>query len=442
MQRAAAAATRRVSKAHLCGWLGREPQADRLGVPRLRARALLAFACMISILAFAEPASAGEGAGSSAAPSAGAPPTGATIEASAELSTYADTDNVTVVAPNARAGMRDDAEGWAFGARYLVDVVSAASVDIVSTASSRWREVRHAVSIDGAYGPGDLRGAGSASVSVEPDYLSISGGLSPSWKLDDDHVTLAVSYALGHDTIGRAGTPFSVFHRTLVRHQMAAGAAFVLSPSSVLWLGADVIVERGDQSKPYRYVPMFDAQVAPQIPAGAHVALVNALRRDERPLEQLPTERERYAATGRWLHRSSWATLRIEERLYMDSWGQLATTTEGRYAMDLSERTTLSPDVRLHLQNGASFWQRAPTVTETDGAVVIPRLRTGDRELGPLAILTVGMDLRVALTQRLAAVRTAFVVRAAGMHTSFIDALFISQRQAIFTALAFEGAFQ
>ena len=326
---------------------------------------------------------AGEG-GSSAAPGeAAAPPAGAVIEGSAELSTYADTDNVTVVTPTARAGMRDDAEGWRVGARYLVDVVSAASVDIVSTASSRWREVRHAVSVDGEYGPGDLRGAGSASVSVEPDYLSISGGLSPSWKLDDDHVTLAVSYALGHDTIGRAGTPFSVFHRTLVRHQMAAGASS-LGPSSILWLGADAIIERGDQSKPYRYVPMFDAQVAPQIPHGADVGLVNALRRDERPLEQLPTERERYAVTGRWLHRSSWATLRLEERLYVDSWGQLATTTEGRYAMDLSERTTLSPDVRVHVQSAASFWRRVPVVSENAGVVVIPSLRTGDRELGPI----------------------------------------------------------
>jgi hypothetical protein len=163
-----------------------------------------------------------------------ADPSGATIEGSAELSTYADTDNVSVLTPTVRAGIRDDTSGYRLGARYLVDVVSAASVDIVSTASPRWSEVRHAVGVDGEYGPGDLRGAGSASISVEPDYLSVSGGVRPSWRIDDDHVTLALGYAVGHDTIGRADTPFSVFHRTLVRHQLSAGASFVLGPASVL----------------------------------------------------------------------------------------------------------------------------------------------------------------------------------------------------------------
>lgn len=412
---------------------------------RPRVVALLA---LFAWVAAGSPAYAGDGApsppappGAAAPPSAPAP-TGATVEGSAELSTYADTDNVTVVTPTARAGVRDDAEGWRIGARYLVDVVSAASVDIVSTASSRWSEVRHVAGVDGEYGPGDLRGAASASVSVEPDYLSLSGGLSPSWKIDDDHVTLALSYAVGHDTIGRAGTPFSVFHRTLVRHQMAAGASFVLGPSAILWLGADAVVERGDQSKPYRYVPMFDAATAERVPRGAHVALVNALRRDERPLEQLPTSRDRFAVTGRWLHRSSWATLRLEERLYTDSWGQLATTTEGRYAMDLSDRTTLAPDLRVHVQSAAGFWRRVPTVSDTPAGPVIPSLRTGDRELGPLVTVTAGADLRVALGQRIAATRIALVFRLAAIHTSFLDALFISQRQAIFSAVGFDGAFQ
>ncbi|MBX3205699.1 MAG: DUF3570 domain-containing protein [Labilithrix sp.] len=404
--------------------------------------ALAAFA----LAAAGRPALAGEsdraGAAGTGGASPAAPPAGATLEGSAELSTYADTDNVTVITPTARAGMRDDPEGWRLGARYLVDVVSAASVDIVSTASSRWREVRHVAGVDGEYGPGDLRGAASASVSVEPDYLSLSGGLSPSWKIDDDHVTLAVAYALGHDTIGRADTPFSVFHRTLVRHQMAAGASFVLSPSSILWLGGDAVLERGDQSKPYRYVPMFDAATTERVPRGAHVALVNALRRDERPLEQLPTARDRYAVTGRWLHRSSWATLRLEERLYTDTWGQLATTTEGRYAMDLSERLTLAPDVRLHVQSAAGFWRRVPTVSETAAGVVIPTLRTGDRELGPLATVTVGADVRLALGPRVAATRMALVFRLAGIHTSFLDALFITSRSAVFSAVGFEGAFQ
>src|SRR5262245_55086640 len=84
-------------------------------------------ACAVAMCVVeASPAFAGEAAKSEA----GEALSGATIETSAELSTYADTDNVTVVTPTARVGLRDDADGWRIGGRYLVDVVSAASVDI------------------------------------------------------------------------------------------------------------------------------------------------------------------------------------------------------------------------------------------------------------------------------------------------------------------------
>ena len=46
--------------------------------------------------------------------------------------------------------------GWSVGGQYLVDIVSAASVDIVSTASRHWKEVRHAGALDAAYEPGTL----------------------------------------------------------------------------------------------------------------------------------------------------------------------------------------------------------------------------------------------------------------------------------------------
>lgn len=364
-----------------------------------------------------------------------------TVETSAELSTYADSDNTTVVTPTARLGVRDDTAGYRVGGRYLVDVVSTASVDIVATASRRWTEVRHAGSVDGQYGPGDFKIGGSGSVSVEPDYLSLSAGVQPSLSVDEDHVTLVAGYSFGHDTIGRAGTPFDVFHRTLMRHGLSAGATFVLSPSALFGVGADVILERGDQSKPYRWVPMFDASVAPTVPVGASVDRVNALRRSERPLEKLPLSRERYALTGRFLHRSSWATLRAEERVYVDSWGQPASTTDLRWAMDVSPRITLAPSLRFHVQGAASFWERAYAVGGTEARPVLPNIRTGDRELGPLWAGTLGLDVRFALTSLQALSRLALVMRVAGIHTTFLDALFIENRNAIFSALAFEGQF-
>jgi len=73
-----------------------------------------------------------------------------TTRASTEVSGYADTDHVLVLSPSIAANISDPLAGWSIGGHYLVDVVSAASVDIVSTASSRWLEYRNAGAADGS----------------------------------------------------------------------------------------------------------------------------------------------------------------------------------------------------------------------------------------------------------------------------------------------------
>src|SRR5262249_21480816 len=66
-----------------------------------------------------------------------------------ELSGYHDSDHVDVVTPALSANIESPTGGWGVGATFLVDVVTAASVDIVATASPRWSEVRYAPGISG-----------------------------------------------------------------------------------------------------------------------------------------------------------------------------------------------------------------------------------------------------------------------------------------------------
>src|SRR5262245_55118368 len=70
----------------------------------------------------------------------------AIVSSQAELSSYTDTDHVSVLSPALGVAARSPTPAWSLGVRYLVDAVSAASVDIVATASRRWSEVRHQVS--------------------------------------------------------------------------------------------------------------------------------------------------------------------------------------------------------------------------------------------------------------------------------------------------------
>jgi hypothetical protein len=365
-----------------------------------------------------------------------------TITQSGELAVYTDSDHVNVFTPAAKLGLSNQAAGWSVNARYAADIVSAASVDIVATASRPFHEVRHGVSADGQLRHGDLGFGADAALSVEPDYLSISGGARGTLALAQAGALLALGYTFAHDTAGRTGTPFRVFHQDVARHALTAGASIVLDRSSLLWLGLDVFVELGDSSKPYRYVPMFDAADAKRLPNGASVEQVNQLRLPERPREQLPAARDRYAVTLRYTRRASSLSLRAEERVYLDDWSMLASTTDLRCALDLSRALELALSVRLHAQSGTSFWQRAYVASENAGGIVLPSLRTGDRELGPLWTATVGADLRYGLGAAYGSYEQALVLRVAMMRTRFLDALFIEERLALLASLSISGWFR
>src|SRR5262249_15595436 len=148
----------------------------------------------------------------------------------------------------------------------LVDVVSAASVDIVSTASRRWREVRQEGDFDGNVKFGDFGVGASGSVSVEPDYVAWAAGGTLSYDFAPKNVTVLGGYAFGHDTIGRSGTSFDVFSRVVVTHTANLALTVVVNKDTLLSFVSDVIFQEGDSSKPYRYIPMFTASAAAKIP--------------------------------------------------------------------------------------------------------------------------------------------------------------------------------
>lgn len=350
-----------------------------------------------------------------------------------ELSAYSDSDHVDVLTPSISGEAQDDTAGWSARGQYLVDAVSAASVDVVSTASRHWTEVRHAGSAEGALKHHDLGITGAGSFSTEPDYLAWAAGGSVSLDLDQKNFVLVGGYGYGHDTIGRSGTPFSVFSRSLMRNALNASLTIVVNPSTLAVIGGDVIFERGDQSKPYRYVPLFAPDVAPGVPRAASLSVVNTLRLPERPLEQLPLARDRYALWGRYLHRFSTSTLRLEERLYTDSWNLHASTTDVRFLVDRGDRWHWRSHVRFHAQSAVSFWSRAYTLTDAG----VPGLRTGDRELGPLWSATGGGGLR----WRGGSPRPAAWTIGGDVDliwTSFLDDLYVDSRLAGILTLSWE----
>lgn len=369
------------------------------------------------------------------------------IRVAGDLSGYSDTNSVAVYTPAINASLVSPTAGWNVGGNFLVDAVSAASPDLVSSASPPFEEFRYAGGLTGGYKPGLYGGQASVSFSSSPDYVSYTAGGRLTADLNDKLITPTIGYSYSRDEIGRG--PHNFLHDfnplkgLLHTHEIEAGVTFVMSPTSVLLIGGTVAIERGDQSQPYRYVPMFDPDlVAPFVPNGATVDLVNRTRLPVRPLEQLPTERDRYAAGARFNKRLGNATLRLEERLYIDSWGLKASSTDGRYMVDLSRHLRVWPHARLHAQSGTNFYQLAySAILDPNGEIILPTYRTGDRELSPLFTATAGGGVRLGLGEPEGNVKYGITFVGDVMYTRYLKALYVTTRTAVYGAVGFDVEF-
>jgi hypothetical protein len=356
------------------------------------------------------------------------------VRAASDFAAYADSDHVFVLTPSLSATIAKPTAGWSVGGQYLVDAVSAASVDIVSTASRNWREIRQAGGLDASYKPGAFGLAAHGALSVEPDYVGWSAGAVASQDLLDQNVTLSLGLSHGHDVAGRSGTPFSVFSRTLDRENVKAGVTLVLDAATLATFMLDASLEHGDPSKPYRYVPLFAPGVA--VPRGASIDQVNELRASARPLEQLPLQRDRFAIAAGLAHRFEASTLRVDERLYADTWALLATTTDARYLIDCGRSVELGPHLRLHAQTAVNFWQRGFVLQP---GFDVPALRTGDRELGPLVAATLGMSVRFRLGPAGDRDQWRLGLDINVAETRYLDDIYLTHRLSAYSALSLEA---
>ena len=362
-----------------------------------------------------------------------------TVRVRSEFSGYHDSMNVDVLSPSVAASAEDVTGGWGIGASMLVDMVTAASVDIVATASPRWREVRYVPGLNGHRRFGDVDVGLSAGLSREPDYLSADVGVRASMDFLQKTVTPTVAYSFSHDVNAKAETPWDVYSKPIDRHALNLDLGLVLTKATFASLTSTMVFESGDTSKPYRHIPLFDERIAPLIRPGETIDSVNLFRLPERPLEQLPLGRKRFAIAGQVAHRFASSTIRGSQRLYTDTWGLNATTTDLRYLLDLTGHIRIWPHARFHAQTGTSFYKLAYTASaNADGSISLPVYRTGDRELGPLWAGTFGGGLRYDFGSQ-----HAYGIALSGdvVYTRFTQTLFALDRWGYFGALNLEAVF-
>lgn len=313
-------------------------------------------------------------------------------QVSADTLLYTDDDNVDVVSPQVAAHRELDEHGGTATARVVIDYISAASVDVVSQASTRFEEIRSEVDASASlYMFGMLPSLGFR-YSHEPDYESYGGRVGAERRIGSADTTLAAGYGLTIDSIGMSGTPRSVFGERLTIHSGDVGVTQVLGRRTLVRLLYSFTAQTGYMEKPYRFVPLFDeAGLAAAAAAGVELGLstFDAYRLPTKPTESVPDERYRHAVGVRLMHYvpALASSLRLDYQLYADSWGVVAHTAEPALYVQLARAWRASLFGRYYQQSGASFWRRT-YVVPAEG--IVPRWRTVDRHVSPFSTATGG----------------------------------------------------
>jgi hypothetical protein len=312
--------------------------------------------------------------------------------AGADLLLYTDTDAVQVVSPQAHVRRALDDEGGLLSARFTVDVVTAASVDVVTHATSSFRETRYELGLSAAKAFGAHLPSLTYRYSHEPDYVSHGGQLGWRSRLGTPDSVLSLGYGLTHDLVLRHGTSRNAFSETSLTHDAQISLAQTLSSKSIVRFGYGLVVQTGYLEKPYRHVPLFTPEsVVAARDAGDRLdrSTFDEYRESLRPPEEVPDLRIRHALSVRGLHHlpDARTTLRLDYRFYFDDWGLLAHTIEPAVRARIREAWDLTIFARAHRQSSASFWRR---VYEVDEAGTVPRFRSVDRDLSAYTTLTAG----------------------------------------------------
>ncbi len=243
---------------------------------------------------------------------------------------------------------------------YYVDMVSSASIDVVTTASP-YTEERTQYSLGADYLRGNTTMRASYTSSDESDYDAETVSFSVSQDMFGDLTTLTLSYALGDDLVRRSDDP--TFERPLDRQTYGIGVTQILTKNLISSLNVEVVTDEGYLNNPYRSVRYADPGSAlgysfePELYPNTRTSTAVGLR-------------ARYFLPYR-------AALEGEYRYFDDTWDIEGHTFSLTYIHPWDD-FTFTGKIRVHDQTGAHFYRdlfSGPQATNFRGR---------DKELSPL----------------------------------------------------------
>ncbi len=247
---------------------------------------------------------------------------------------------------------------------YYVDMVSSASIDVVTTASP-YTEERKQWSLGADYLRGNTTMRVGYTNSKESDYDADTYNFSVSQDMFGALTTLTLSYALGSDTVGKSGD--ASFKRNLDKQIYGVGLTQILTKSLIATVNFETMTEEGFLNNPYRSVRYAD----PSIDLG--YSFEPELYPNTRTSNALGF-RARYFLPYR-------AAIEGEYRYFIDTWDVEGHTGSLTYIHPVGD-FTFTGKFRYHNQTGASFYQDLFSRSEATN------FRARDKEISPLTSYT------------------------------------------------------
>lgn len=255
-----------------------------------------------------------------------------------------------------------------FVTNYYVDMISSASIDVITTASP-YTEERTQWSVGMDYLRGNTTMSVGYTTSTESDFDARTYSLAVSQDMFGDLTTLTLSYALGDDTVGRSDDP--LFERDADRQQYGVGLTQILSRNLIATVNYQVVTDEGFLNNPYRSVRYADPTVA---------------RGFSFEPELYPNTRTSNALGVRMKYFLPYrAALEAEYRYFTDTWDIEGHTAKLGYVHPMGP-FTFHFKYRYHDQTGAHFFSDLfPRAQATN-------FRGRDKELSPLTSHTIGIS--------------------------------------------------
>lgn len=252
-----------------------------------------------------------------------------------------------------------------FVTNYYIDMVSSASIDVITTASP-YSEERKQWSLGMDYLRGNTTMSLGYTSSVESDFDATTYSLSVSQDMFGDLTTLTMSYAFGDDIVGSSIDP--TFERDNTRQHYGIGLTQILTRNLITSLNFETITDEGFLNNPYRTVRYADPTV------GLGYSYEPELYPNTRTSNAIGL-RAKYYLPYR-------AAIEAEYRYFTDTWDIDGHTAAISYVHPMGP-WTFTAKYRFHDQTGAAFFQDLFSRSQATN------FRGRDKELSPLTSNTV-----------------------------------------------------